>query len=130
MSQHKIEKAEYVISLILRWGVLVCAFVIASGWVLSFAQGHGLDSIHTAMSGQELSGLSVPRSFHEFWAGVSQLDSQAIIALGLLLLILLPITRVAASAVIFLIEKDYLFVGMSVFVFSILVLSMVMGRAI
>jgi uncharacterized membrane protein len=47
-----------------------------------------------------------------------------------LLLILLPITRVAASAVIFLIEKDYLFVGMSVFVFSILVLSMVMGRAI
>lgn len=130
MSQQKIEKAEFVISLILRWGVLLCAAVIFSGWLMSFAQGHGLDSIHSAMTGRELSDLSVPRSLSEFWQGVSGFDSQAYIALGLMLLILLPVTRVAASAVIFFHEKDYLFVAMSVFVFSVLVLSMVMGRAI
>lgn len=130
MSQQKVEKTEYAISMILRYGVLICAAVIACGWIMSFMQGHGLDSVHSAMTGQEFSNLSVPRSFHEFWQGVVAGDSQVVIALGLLLLILLPITRVAASAVIFLFEGDYLFVLMSVFVFSILIFSMVMGKAI
>lgn len=129
MSQQKIEKAEYAISLILRWGVLLCAFVIACGWIMSFVQGHGLDSIHQAMTGSESMTQAVPRSLAEFWQGIAAFDSQAYIALGLMLLILLPVTRVAASAVIFFHEKDYLFVAMSLFVFSVLVLSMVMGKS-
>jgi|SRR6185312_2071129 len=130
MSQQKIEKTEYIISLILRWGVVLCALVIAGGWTLSFLHGHGLESLHKAMTGQETSVFSVPRNFDEFWFGISHSKSQVIIAFGLLLLILLPITRVVASIAIFLFEKDYLFVGISIFVSSILILSMVMGRAL
>jgi uncharacterized membrane protein len=128
MSQQKIEKAEYVISLILRWGVLLCALIIACGWVMSFAQGHGLDTVHQAMTGKESLVVAVPRSVHEFWQALIVFDSQAYIALGLMFLILLPVTRVAAAAVIFFHEKDYLFVLMSLIVFSVLVLSLAMGK--
>jgi uncharacterized membrane protein len=130
MTQQRVEKAEIMISWILRWGVLLCAAVIAGGWVLSFIQGHGLAIVHSAMSGKELHGVFIPRHPQEFWQGLAQGDSEVIVALGLLLLILLPVTRVATSAVVFLLEKDYLFVAMSVFVFSVLVFSMVMGRAL
>lgn len=128
MSQQKIEKAEYAISIILRWGVFLCAIIIAFGWLMSFLQGHGLDSVHQAMTGQESLVVSVPRSVTEFWKGLAAFDSQAYIALGLMLLILLPVSRVAAAAVIFFHEKDYPFVLMSLIVFCVLVLSLALGK--
>lgn len=85
----EIEKAEIWISQILRWGVVLCAVVIAAGWILS---------------------------------------SNPTIMAGLLMLICLPILRVFAAGVIFLKQKDFIYVGLSLFVFLILVASMIMGQ--
>jgi uncharacterized membrane protein len=85
----EIERAEIWISHILRWGVVLCAVVIAFGWILS---------------------------------------SNPMIMAGLLMLICLPILRVFAAGVIFLRQRDYIYVGLSLFVFLILVASMMLGQ--
>lgn len=87
--QNQIEKAELWISQILRWGVVLCAVVIAVGWCIS---------------------------------------SNPIIMTGLLMLIVLPIIRVFAAGVIFLKQKDYVYVGLSAFVLIVLLTSLLLGK--
>ena len=48
---------------------------------------------------------------------------------GLLILIATPIFRVGISIVIFFVEKDYLYVKITLLVFVILMLSLLMGKA-
>jgi len=51
------------------------------------------------------------------------------ITLGLLLLIATPVMRVALSIIIFLIERDLLYIGITTIVFVILLISFAVGRA-
>ena len=51
----------------------------------------------------------------------------AIIGLGMLLLIATPVVRVALSVVFFLVQKDWLYVGITVFVLVVLLASMMVG---
>ncbi len=51
----------------------------------------------------------------------------AIIGLGMLLLMATPVVRVALSVVFFLMQKDWLYVAITVFVLTVLLLSLVTG---
>jgi uncharacterized membrane protein len=51
----------------------------------------------------------------------------AIIGFGTLLLIATPVLRVALSVVFFLVQRDWLYVGITVFVLAVLLLSLVAG---
>jgi uncharacterized membrane protein len=48
---------------------------------------------------------------------------------GIFILILTPIFRVGVSVVVFLKEKDYMYVGITAFVFLVLLVSLVLGKA-
>jgi len=90
MSDEKpIQKAELLISHLLRWGVFTCALVILIGWLSA---------------------------------------SNKMIMTGLLLLICLPIARVFGAALIFLKQKDYIYVGLSVYVLIVLITSLLLGK--
>ena len=64
-----------------------------------------------------LSGL---RSVRQILQGVMHFDSLAIIQFGLVLLIATPIARVVFSVVGFFVEKDYLYVLISLIVLAII----------
>ena len=51
----------------------------------------------------------------------------AIIGAGLLLLIATPVVRVALSVVFFLVQADWLYVGITLFVLAILLISLFTG---
>jgi uncharacterized membrane protein len=53
-----------------------------------------------------------------------------LINLGLILLICLPIARVFAAGVIFFRQKDFIFVGFSLFVLVVLLASLMLGKMI
>jgi uncharacterized membrane protein len=55
---------------------------------------------------------------------------QAIIQLGIILLIGTPILRVIFSAIGFVLEKDYMYVGISLLVLLIIFASMMSGHAV
>jgi uncharacterized membrane protein len=61
--------------------------------------------------------------------GILNLKGQAIIQLGIVLLIATPIMRVIFSTIGFVLEKDYIYVAISLLVLSIIFFSMMSGRA-
>lgn len=113
-------RLEVVISVLLRTGVLISATVVLLGGIC-FLSRHG----------QELPEYRVfrgaPRIYRTF-AGVVEnagpSNCQAVIQLGLLLLILTPVARVAFSLAGFALERDRTYVALTLLVLAILIYSL------
>ncbi len=127
-------RMELVISYGLRIGVLLSAAVILIG-VLQFASSR--DTGYARLLPHHLADLIAyhpksgpgvfPTTLPEVVRGAIEARPYAIIGLGLLLLILTPIVRVALSILFFLSERDWLYTGITLLVFCILLLSLVTG---
>ncbi len=133
----KVFPTEEIISWILRVGVLTSALLIALGVVLLLVTGDtGYSSSSLSITGleglvqynQNRSG-EFPTTPGDVLAGVAQFKPYAFIALGLLLLIATPVLRVATSVVIFLLERDYAYVFITLIVLLILIVSFLLGKA-
>src|SRR5256886_8219801 len=103
-----------IIGWILQGGVILSASIILIGFILLPLRPGGL-SVHRF--------LTFPQTLGQVWVGLLVLHPQAIITLGLLLLIATPIMRVAVSIVLFALEGDRRFVVITVLVLAILLLS-------
>ena len=133
----KVFPTEEIISWILRIGVLASAVLIALGVVVLFVTGTtGYSTSYLSITGVE--GLvqyyqnrsaEFPTTPGDVLAGVVQFKAYALIALGLLLMIATPVLRVAASVVIFLLERDYAYVLITLIVLTILIVGFLLGKA-
>jgi uncharacterized membrane protein YfcA/uncharacterized membrane protein len=103
-----------VIGWILQGGVTLSAFFIIIGLVLLPTQPGGL-------SIQRL--LNFPQTLNQIGQGLLILRPQAIIALGLLILVATPVVRVAASIVSFALERDTKYIIITSIVLAILLFS-------
>jgi len=103
-----------VIGWILQGGVTLSAFFIIVGLLLLPTRPGGL-------SIQRL--LNFPQTLDQIRQGLLILRPQAIIALGLLVLIATPVVRVAASIVSFALERDRKYVVITSVVLAILLFS-------
>jgi uncharacterized membrane protein len=64
----------------------------------------------------------------EAFQRVLELNPSGFLSLGLLALMFTPVVRVIGSIVVFLWERDWLYFGVTVFVFTIMLLSVIFGR--
>ena len=119
-NDHKMESA---MGHMLRIGVMLAAAVVFVGGVLYLLQTHGPRPDYTAFHGV----AAQLRSPKGIWRGAIAGDSHSIIQLGLLLLIATPIARVVFAAGGFAAERDKLYVGVSLFVFAVLMYSILHG---
>ena len=103
-----------IIGWILQGGVTLSAFFIIIGLLLLPTRPGGL-------SIQRL--LNFPQTLDQIRQGLLILRPQAIIALGLLILIATPVVRVAASIVSFALERDKKYVVITSVVLAILLFS-------
>ncbi|HTK07221.1 MAG TPA: TSUP family transporter [Ktedonobacteraceae bacterium] len=106
--------AATIIGWVLQGGVLISAIIILLGLFLLPTRPGGL-------SLQRL--LEFPQSLQEVIAGLLVLRPQAIITLGLLLLIATPVVRVLASVITFALEHDRKYVICTCLVLCILLYS-------
>ena len=104
---------------LLRLGVLISALVVALGGVLYLVQRHSDAVSYRTFNGEEAD----LRSVSGIWISALHLRSDAVIQLGMLLLIATPIARVALAALGFYLEKDHLYVVVSLTVLAILLFS-------
>jgi uncharacterized membrane protein len=116
--EKNLHDVELLISRCLRFGVLLSAGVILIGLLIFLLRGQ---------SGYP--GGTYPTRFTDIMKGVAEFKPFAIIMTGLLLLILTPVLRVGASLLAFLKEKDWLYAGISLTVFLILIVGFLLGRA-
>ncbi len=127
-------RMELVISYVLRIGVLLSAAVVLTG-ILLFAlrQDTGYAPLHPHQLRQLLAFHRsqgpgyFPTSVPEVVAGTLHGKPYAIIGLGLLLLIATPVIRVALSVFFFLAQRDWLYVGITLFVLAVLLVSFFTG---
>jgi uncharacterized membrane protein len=127
-------RMELMISYALRAGVLLSAAVILAG-ILKFALTqdtgyarvlpHHLQDILTFH--QQSGPGFFPTSLQAIITGAAAGKPYAIIGLGMLLLILTPIVRVALSVFFFLAQRDWLYVGITLFVLAVLAFSLFSG---
>ncbi len=113
--------ADIAVSTLLRTGVLLSVGIIAVGMVITFVHHPNYFSSQPALGNLNKVG--------EVIAGVRRGSGQAIMTAGLLLLIATPVARVALSIVIFVIERDRLYVAITAAVFVILMIAFAVGRA-
>ena len=112
-------QAEQLVGRILQIGVLVSALVVSAGGVLYLTQ-HG----HEPAGHHEFRGEPGLCNLGEIGGEAFHLHARGVIQFGILLLILTPISRVAFTAVVFLAQRDYKFVAITIFVLAILLFSL------
>jgi uncharacterized membrane protein len=114
------QRLEMIISVLLRTGVLLAALVVLLGGACFLAK-HGQEAPrYRVFQGTPAIYRSVSGVIHS--AGPS--NCQAIIQLGLLLLILTPVTRVAFALAGFALEHDRTYVVITSIVLAILIYSL------
>jgi uncharacterized membrane protein len=114
------QRIEIIIGTLLRTGVMLAATVVLIGGVLYLARhGHEVPN-YTTFHGEPESLKSVKDIVHGALGG----SARAIIQLGLLLLIATPVARVVFSAVAFAVERDYMYVVITLIVLGVLLYSL------
>lgn len=122
-----LHRTEQIIARLLRWGVLISLGLLIFGTLVSFivSQRYG----HTSDDLPRLIGKAgdFPHTLTWLREGLLALRGQALIVLGLLILIATPLLRVAVSIIAYAIERDVAFVLITSLVLALLVLSIVLG---
>ena len=123
---------ELFIARLLRWGVLLSFVIVAMGLGIAVVTGNTgyhavrLDDLDSIV--QYRMPPDFPNTLGDVLNGVLALRPYAIIALGLVILIAIPVLRVAVSVIAFAVERDWLYVLITSFVLLILLLSFVIGE--
>ena len=102
---------------------------VIAGTVLSFVHHPEYLTSPPALQRLTTPGVAFPRTPSEVLQGLAQLSGQAVIVVGLLILVATPVLRVAVSIVGFIYERDWTFVAITSIVLGMLILSFVLGKA-
>ena len=124
----KVRAVELLISRLLRAGVVTSLVFVVAGTVLSFVHHPEYLTSGPALGRVTTPGAAFPRTPAEVLDGLRQLSGQAVIVVGLLILVATPVLRVAVSIFGFVYERDWTFVAITSIVLGMLILSFVLGK--
>jgi uncharacterized membrane protein len=113
-------RLETFIGNLLRAGVLLAAAIVFVGAVLYLVQHHS-DKVGYRIFATEGADL---RTLSGIVHSAAHFDSEGLIQFGLLLLIATPVARVALAVVGFYLERDHLYVVVSLIVLAVLAFSL------
>ena len=120
---------ELLISTVLRSGVLTGLVLILLGTLMSFRRHPEYLSSAQELARLTRAGASFPHTLYDVGAGLLELRGQAIVTLGLLVLMATPVVRVAVSVVAFAAERDRTYVAITLTVLALRALSFFLGSA-
>ena len=113
-----------VIGWVLRLGVIASVSIVIFGGIVYICR-HG----HEVASHAQFVGVPGFVKINGIIGGILTFRGRAIIQAGIILLIATPILRVLFSAISFMLEKDYMYVCISLLVLCIIFFSLVNGHA-
>ncbi len=118
-------RVEQIIGRLLQLGVLLAAAVVLIGAIALLVQ-HGRDIAGFQIFRGETAALT---SIKGIIAAAFNGESRGVVQLGLLLLIMTPIARVALTLVAFVIQRDRLYIVTTAIVLILLLYGLIWGRA-
>lgn len=111
---------QIILGTLLRVGVILSMTVVLIGGVIYLIH-HNNEVIDYSVFNPSKNKYA---SIEAIFKGLKTLDSKAIIQFGTVLLIFTPITRVVFSIFGFLLEKDYMYVFIGLFVLCVILFSL------
>ena len=121
--------AEILISTLLRTGVVTSLAIVILGTVVSFVHHPDYLDSPPALGRLTRPGAAFPHTLRDVARGARHFQGQAIVVVGLLLLVATPVLRVAVSVLAFVRQRDGTFVLITAVVLGLLLLSFVLGQA-
>jgi uncharacterized membrane protein len=120
---------ELLISNLLRIGVVSSLAVVVVGTVVSFVHHPSYLSAQEELHRITSPGAAFPHTIRQVIRGLVEFKGQAIVMLGLLMLIATPVLRVAVSIVAFMVRRDVVYEVITAIVLILLLLSFFLGTA-
>lgn len=124
----QMRRLEVLISRLLRVGVIVSVGLIVVGTVATFVQHPDYVSSSGVLDSAVGPGATFPHELDALLASMRQLRGEAIVTLGLLVLMATPVVRVAFSVIAFTRHRDTTYALITAAVLCLLLLSLVLGR--
>lgn len=123
-----VERVELVISYLLRTGVFLSIGLVVLGTCLTYV--HHPEYATHSLPLKDVPGVAkeFPHSVGDTLRSLAELRGQGFILLGLLILLLTPVMRVAVSIVAFVLQKDRTFAIVTTVVLIILIVSFFLGK--
>lgn len=110
------QKVEQIIGILLRVGVSLSATLVFAAGIAYLWQNHTVRVSYQQFHGETAALTSVGGVIR----GAASLDPLKLIQLGLLILVATPVARVLFAAFAFALERDWLYVVVSLIVFAVL----------
>ncbi|RAJ79011.1 putative membrane protein [Chitinophaga dinghuensis] len=120
MANIKDKDLQYIIGNLLRWGVWTSLAIAFIGGVI-YLSSHGLETVHHPKFVEQ--DHHMPGILQEVFQGISAGKGTAFMMLGVMLLFATPIMRVIFSLIGFILEKDRLYVVITLIVLMIIFVS-------
>jgi uncharacterized membrane protein len=118
---------ELLISGLLRYGVLTSLGLVFVGIFLSFLHHPDYFASTPGILERLTSPPSGPHRLSEVVRDVMEVKGQAVVMVGLWVLMLIPVLRVALSLFVFRVQRDVTYVKLTAFVLAMLTLALVLG---
>ena len=119
---------ELLISALLRWGVIVSLTLVFTGTAISFF--HHPEYLHATEALERLTApASGPNRLRDVLIDAMEIRGQAVVMVGLLVLMLIPVLRVALSLFVFRLQRDGTYVRLTAIVLVLLVVGFAVGGA-
>jgi uncharacterized membrane protein len=119
------EEVEQVIGRLLQLGVLLAALVVLAGAALLLGRHGGAVASYAVFHAEPSPLRSIAGIIRTAFSG----EASGIVQLGLLLLILTPIARVAFTLVAFVLQRDGTYIVVTAIVLALLLFGLVFGGA-
>lgn len=111
---------ELIISRIMRYGIVVASTIVLIGCVTFLIKYGSTRPQYGKFTGQPEQFTNVPGII----SSLNSMSGRGLIEFGLLVLISIPVMRVAFSIVSFMVEKDRTYVFITLIVFALLLFSL------
>jgi uncharacterized membrane protein len=125
----RVRQVELLISRLLRAGILASLVLLVAGTTLTFVHHPRYLTERASLDALTATTSTFPHTPRDVVVGLAHLRGQALVTLGLLVLIATPVVRVAVSIVGFAYQRDRAFVAITALVLGLLVASFVLGGA-
>lgn len=117
------QQVEQTIGNLLRIGLIMATVVVATGAVIYLTRHGSEQPDYRVFRGEPADLRGIGGILHD----AAALSGRGLIQLGLLLLLATPVARVAFSILAFALQRDRLYVGVTVVVLGVLLYSIVGG---
>ena len=118
---------EQFIGLQLRFGVIAASVIVFIGGLVYLSQSGGMSIPPYHQFAGTQAGFT---SLDEIFTGMRQMNAKGIIQFGVLVLIATPILRIAFSLFGFILEKDKLYICITLIVLTVMMVSIFGGLKI